>query len=525
MNEQKITRWGALVCLALVLGGLGLRLYQYAGTISNYPFTTYWSESYRIYSASLIYSLKIYGQQLQWPWLDPGRSVLDGLVLLIPGTQIWMFRFWLVFLTIATSTLASVLIIQRASRISGVASKRTGIFMAVLSGWGILFFLQGPIYYHVLLGVLPVLWLFDLRKPTRTLVVILAASVWEGICRVNWFGMPAVCAILLYLLVEPIGEKKIFQYLKWPVVWMLTGLLASGFIYLIFIKLTHYPVIFFNPAMHYPFFTSKLWPNIAFKPGLLQGIAIILLPLVFLIAPVIVKKFLGLHWLRSILTLGILAMFFAGSTYISLRAGGGYDLHNYDTFMLLFFIFAVYVGFGFVTFDRDDNKPAVPSLYPAIALVIMVVFPVYALVRNIHSNPPELSREQTSALLAQLRDVVGNVNPAEGPILFIDQRQLIVYRMIPAVKLYQPFDKIELMEMAMANNTAYRDIFWKAIENKTFPLIISEVHPDSIQDANTPFGYENNVWHDDVSFPILKNYERVYLNIDAGIGVYKPVGK
>ena len=82
--------------------------------------------------------------------------------------------------------------------------------------------------------------------------------------------------------------------------------------------------------------------------------------------------------------------------------------------------------------------------------------------------------------------------------------------MIPAVKLYQPFDKIELMEMAMAKYTAYRDIFWKAIENKTFPLIISEVHPDSIQDANTPFGYENNVWHDDVSFPILKNYERVY---------------
>src|SRR5208337_4144649 len=107
MTERNIPRWCLWACAAIVLAGLGLQLYQYAATISNYPFTTYWSESNRIYSASLIYSLKIYGQQLKWPWLDPARAVLDGLVLLLPGTQIWMFRFWLAFLTLASSTLAS----------------------------------------------------------------------------------------------------------------------------------------------------------------------------------------------------------------------------------------------------------------------------------------------------------------------------------------------------------------------------------------------------------------------------------
>ena len=167
MNEQKITRWGALVCLALVLGGLGLRLYQYAGTISNYPFTTYWSESYRIYSASLIYSIKIYGQQLQWPWLDP-RTLGPGWIgiLLIPSTQIWMFRFWLAFLTIATSTLASVLIIQRASRFSGGSEQENwDLYGSPIRVGGFYFSCRAPIYYHVLLGVLPVLWLFDPGKP------------------------------------------------------------------------------------------------------------------------------------------------------------------------------------------------------------------------------------------------------------------------------------------------------------------------------------------------------------------------
>lgn len=525
MNEQKILRWSNWICAALVLGGLGLRLYQYVGTISNFPFTTYWSESNRIYSASLVYSIKVYGQQLQWPWLDPGRSVLDGLALLIPGSRIWMFRFWLAFLTLATSALASILIIQRAGQISGAANRKTGIFMAVLIGWGILFFLQGPIYYHVLLGVLPVLWLFDLRKPAKTLIVILAASAWEGICRVNWFGMPAIIAVLLYLLVEPVGRKKLVHYMKWPAVWMLAGLLMSGLTYWLFIKITQYPIIFFNPQMRYPFFNSRLWPNSSFNLGLLPGIGLVSLPLLFLMLPVLLKWFRSMHWLRSVLIIGILAVFFTGSTYISRRAGGGYDLHNYDTFILLLFITGFYAGFRFIIFDRSEEEASAPVLYNAIALAILVVIPVAFSIRKAHAGPPKLSQEQTSLLLAQLSDVIGNVEPSQGPILFIDQRQLIVYHMIPGVRLYQPYDKIELMEMAMANNHSYRDEFRHVIESHTFPIIISEVHADAYQNSEAQFGYESNVWFDDVSFPILKNYQRIYLNVDAGIGVYEPVKK
>ncbi len=259
--------------------------------------------------------------------------------------------------------------------------------------------------------------------------------------------------------------------------------------------------------------------------GYCLELRLVSLPLLFLILPVLLKSFRRLHWLRSILILGILAVFFAGSTYISRRAGGGYDLHNYDTFILLLFITGFYAGFGFIIFDRHEEEASVPALYTAVALVILVVIPVAFAIRKTRAGQPKLSQEQTSKLLAQLNEVVGNVDPSQGPILFIDQRQLIVYDMIPGIHLYQPYDKIELMEMAMANNHPYRDEFRNAIENHTFPLIISEVHADAYQNSDAQFAYESNVWFDDVSFPILKNYQRIYLNVDAGIGVYQPVKK
>jgi hypothetical protein len=525
MDEQRIPRWCLYLCAILVLGGLGVQLYQYARTITNYPFTTYWSESFRIYSASLIYSPEVYGRQLRWPWLDPGRAVLDGLALIIPGKQIWMFRFWLAFLTTATSALASFLIIHRASRTPWSLNRKSGFFLATLVGWGILYFLQGPIYYHVLLGILPVLWLFDLKKPVRTLIVILVASAWEGICRVNWFGMPACIALLLYLLTLRVGQQRIGKYLKWPILWMLAGVCASCTAYYLFIRTAHYPAIFFNSTMHYGFFTFKLWPNIALKPGLILGITIISLPLLFLAAPVFWKSFRRLHWLRSITIIGILAVFFVGSTYVSLRAGGGFDLHNYDTFMILLFILGVYASFNDILFDREGEDKEAPSFFPAVALAINVVIPVSFAILHFHAPSLMMTREQSSAVLAQLVDIVEDVEPSQGPVLFIDQRQLLVYRLIPPVAAYQPYEKVELMEMAMANVLSYRDAFYSKIESHTYPVIISEIHVDAYQNPKAPFGYENNVWNDAVSSPILKYYRPIYVNKVVGIGVYAPAVK
>jgi hypothetical protein len=47
--------------------------------ITNYPFSLDWSEGSRIYEASQMYSLLVYGIQLPLPLLDAGRAILQGI--------------------------------------------------------------------------------------------------------------------------------------------------------------------------------------------------------------------------------------------------------------------------------------------------------------------------------------------------------------------------------------------------------------------------------------------------------------
>jgi len=77
----------------------------------------------------------------------------------------------------------------------------------------------------------------------------------------------------------------------------------------------------------------------------------------------------------------------------------------------------------------------------------------------------------------------------------------------------------------MANNHSYRDQFLENIMSHKFSIIISEIHADSYQSENAPFGYENNVWFDDVSFPILKYYRIIYKNEVLNLGIYAPIEK
>lgn len=524
--DKKYPHWLQLLGGASILLGLSLRLIQYAGTITNNPLSLDWSESFRIYSASLIYSMKVYGQQLNWPWLDPGRAVLEGLVLLLPGTQIWMFRIWQAILFFISSTLSSILIIRRVYLRSGVL-KKNRILLLILVGWGILYFLQGPVYFHVLLGILPVVWLFDSKKPFRTLFIIIIASGWEAICRVNWFFMPAVTAVLLYLLEVPIRERVVIKYLKWPFIWMIAGIFVSSLTYWLFLKGIQYPVFFLNPEMRYPFLASKLWPNTGFNLGLIPGILIMSSPLLLLVTLMLVKGGSRDNWLRKGLLGGISAAYFLGSTYVSLRAGGGYDLHNYDTFLLLLSISFVYMAFDLTVYDRSGEKSRIPSLVYTSIFILLLVIPVYFAARDIDTQPGsrKISPAQVHVMLEQLRDIIEETDTSKGPILFIHHRQFMVYGLVPPVALFEPYGHMELMEMSMANNQEYLDQFYTDIRDQRFSLIISEILLVSIQDPLLPWGYESNSWSEDVSYPVLEFYTPIYTDGEASIGVYVPVEK
>jgi len=509
-----------ILCGLVIIIGLGSRIYSYSLSISNYPLTTNWSESGRIFEAASIYAPMVFGRTLPWPWLDPGRAILDGLVLLIPNSQIWMYRFWLAFLGLSTTVITANLIIKKALNKSLQNTKKPyRLFPIFLISWGILFILQGPIYYHVLLGTIVVLWLFDLDKPILTIGVVIIASAWEGLCRVNWFLMPAVLVVIIYLLTVPVTGKKLTRYFLWPLVWVIFGTITSFITYCLFIKFSNYVIPFFNPEMHYGFFRYKLWPNSGFTLGLIPGITLLSAPVIILLLATAARKILKLHWIRLLSLFIILATFLFGSTIVSLRAGGGFDLHNYDTFILILFVVGTYWGVGAVAFDKLELGLSKHLLNNNFVLLGLLVVPVFFSLSSIVPRA-EWPMQEANVVIRQVQSFVQKTDTSKGPILFIDYRHLLVYRRISTMELYLPYEKIDLMEMAIANNRPYLDRFWKEIEEHKFSLIVSENLQLAKQDIRYPFGFENNVWVGNVSEPILRYYDLVYS--ESGLAIFSP---
>ena len=513
-----------VLCYILALVGLGIYIASRIPGITNYPFTISWSESGRIFNAYQIYAPLLSGQHLAWPWLDPGRAILDGLVLLLPATQIWMDRLWIDLLFLLSAIVTAFGIVRKAYSFSPLRNEKAGgRLIGLLVLWGMFFLLQGPVYYHVLLGVLAIPLFYNPKKPFLVLMLVIIGSIWEGLCRVNWFIMPACVAILLYLLTEPFLGKNIGRYLRWPVVYLVTGGLASFSSYLIFIKAAGYVVPFLDPRMHYAYFLYKLWPNNGFV-GLLPGIILICLPLISVVLYAIWKNKNHLHLLRWTVIAGMMILFFAGSTLVSLRAGGGYDLHNYDSLLLLLFMCTCFFGLQAVSQDHPVQVEKAVLANSGMLFCLMAVSILFAY-RPVLPTP-STKIEQSADAIQQMDVLIEKYAQPGHPVLFIDERQLLVYQLLSNTQIYVPYDKIELMEMAMARNSGYSQKFSADIKGQKFSLIVSEVLPKWLKpfDKNKfdPDWYENNVWVDVVSTPVLANYTPIYTNQDLGFAIYAP---
>ena len=555
MNSRLQSIWMYL-CYAIAFAGLGFNIYSRIPKITNYPLPISWSESGRIFNAYQIYAPLISGEHLSWPWLDPAKSILDGLVLLIPSAQIWMYRFWVNFLFLFCAAVVSFAVVKKAISFSPLykeKAKRGITWLLVLLGT--LFLLQGPVYYHVLLGIVAVLWLYDVKKPFFVLFLIMLGSIWEGLCRVNWFIMPALVASLIYVFTKPFSEKKPWQYFRWPLAYLLTGAVTSFLTYFIFINVTGYAITFLNPHMDYPFFLYKLWPNDGFV-GLIPGIVLICLPLLLVILYVALKHIHHLHWVRLFTITGILTILFAGSTVVSMRAGGGYDLHNFDSLLLLLFICACFFGLDAISrdnvkilkkispagyqkgepdyprkmkpisfahlrqrFDLKTNDLSMP-LANVVTVFCLLLIPMFSSFSQIHAPLPQIA--DSDAVIQQVNSIINEFGQRDRPVLFIDQRQLLVYKKITQMSIFVPYDKIELMEMAMARNSEYENQFLSDIKNQKFSLIVSEVLFQWEKSFTNRDWYENNVWVNAVSLPISTYYEPVFINKDIDLAIYAP---
>jgi hypothetical protein len=104
--------------------------------------------------------------------------------------------------------------------------------------WMILFLLMGPIYLHLTIPVLILLLGFSVHRPTSSWLAVLAASLWAGTSRVNWYVMPGMIAAVLYFSkFRSMGKISGDTFSK-PALWFIVGTLtafASMQIYIAFI--------------------------------------------------------------------------------------------------------------------------------------------------------------------------------------------------------------------------------------------------------------------------------------------------
>ena len=290
--------WIDAILAASLLSAFGHVLAAAISRITSYPFTRYWSETSRYYYASLFFSERFFGIKIPLPALHPSEYLTLTVPYLIPGSPIWFHRAWQHFLII-TMPLITAIILSRRLAVNGIRR-------LLLIVWVFLYLGVGPVYYHLLVPVIIVLWGYETnsKRPTwsrllKSFLVIGVASIWAGISRVNWFPVPGLLAASLYLLETPLTNKSPgkpqhrswLTYLIEPVVWVVLGTVIAAISYAVYILISGNPLDYFATTYTSDLLWYRLLPNPTFPPGILTGILIVSLPLFILLIGKLIQKF------------------------------------------------------------------------------------------------------------------------------------------------------------------------------------------------------------------------------------------
>jgi len=500
--------------LLLVLLSFGC-LYQIAAyllKINNDPFSATWSEGSQLYLASTFFSKSIYGVSIPLPVLNPTYELLMALPFLIHGLPIWVSRLWIDLLWLGCS-LGTGLALVRHFPEQGLLRK------ALFVGWVFLFLLQIGVYFQVLLCVILVLGGFTSKNRWVRLGVVLAASIWAGISRVNWFPMPGFLGAVIYILETPLDNKG-WRYFVTPAIWIGLGTVTAALINVLYVDLSGDPAYYFSTIFTSLLLVYRLLPSATNPLGLLLEIFLFASPVVFLIFYWVFPRSHAWHWSRRLALAVALSVFFFGGLLVSLKIGGGNNLHDLDGFLILLVVIASYLFFDKMAQEtgKDLARPRLPGWGVALAasLPILMVLP-FAQV-GIPAQP-----QGTQEALANLQTLVNDItHNGNGQILFMTERQLLTLNIIQGVKLVPDYEKNFLMEMAMAGNQQYFSQYDNDLRNHRFALIIAEPVTMIYQTRKSAFGEENDVYLKWVTVPLLQYYKPVWQLREFGLEAFAP---
>jgi hypothetical protein len=423
------------------------------------------------------------------------------------GLPLWFHRLWQVGLWLAANGLAAWALV----RSPGLGIPR-GRIRLLIAAWAFLFLFQGPVWYHLAVIVAFTLWGLDMSNFWRTLIVVILASLWAGISRVNWVPFPAALAGLVYFLEVPENGRGMVRYLAPVFYWGLAGAaagLASQFAYP---YLSGNPPELFGSSFTSDLLWYRLLPSATFPLGVLPGILLVTLPAAAAIMWQVRTKQVSLSVFRWSGIAAILSVFFVGGLLVSVKIGGGSNLHNMDAYLAL--LMALAAG---VVFKTPAGLKEFPWRIQALAIVIPAAFAVSA------GGPfPAFDATALNLELADLRSLIESSSD-HGEVLFIAERHLLTFQEMEGVGLVHDYEKVFLMEMAMARNPVYLETFRRDLADHRFALIVSDVVRYNPQTRTDAFGEENNAWDDFVSAPLLCYYEPLIVFPESRVEVLTPV--
>ena len=481
-------------------------------SITSYPFALGWSETSRYYYPSLFLSEKIFGTRLPWPILHPSLHLLLVPPYLVDA-PLWFHRFWQVFLRFALLGLTAQSLLWRLS----IQDRK---FRWLVWLWMVLYLFQVPVYFHLAVPLTLMLWGYSSQNDRRTWFVLILTSIWSGLSRINWYPMPGILASVLFLLEVPYQSKKFWRYLLKPILWTFVGFGVALATQRIYIAISGIP----NPEFFYTSLTSnllwyRLFPNASYSIGVMPAALIASLPMWIAIFVVLRQRRTDFHPLRLTLIFAALLVLFAGGLVVSMKIGGGVDIHNLDAYFSTMLIVTAYIVFRKYTLETNEN--IIPLTFPWGLAVLLVAVPAWFLLgANGGTRVYDAARTQTA--LDELQTRVDEANAQSNEVLFITQRHLASMHMLDNVEMIPEYEREELMEMAMGDNQEYLKIFRADMENQRFAAIVVDPLSYRLLGRDYVFGEENNAWVRHVMKPILCNYREDVVFPADQIAIYVP---
>jgi hypothetical protein len=509
---RRDTAWFiALITIVLCQSTLHLLLI-YWPRITDYPFAMGWSETSRYYYPSLFLSEKVYGHGYPWPILHPTLHLLLAPPYLFDA-PLWVYRAWQVAIRYILVGAVVPALMTRLS-IPGRATR------GLVGLWMFLFLFMGPIYFHLAIPVIILLLGFSSQDDRRTWIAVILASIWCGWSRVNWFPMPGMIAAVLYLLEVPYQGKNFWKYLLKPTSWFVAGTFIAVVAQRIYIALSGVPDVgIFYTSLASDLLWYRLWPNASYFLGILPGALLASLPIWIAMFIVIRSRKNDWHPLRLVLIFAALLVLFLGGLVVSLKIGGGANLHNMDAyFSLLLIVFAYLIV---ARYQPENGERAQPVPLHWLLIISLMVMPAWSYLQ-FNMGSVNYNAAQTQTVLTKLQGYVDQANARGGKILFITQRHLLSMHMLNNVTLVPEYEREDLMEIAMSDNVSYLEKFREDMENQRFALIVVDPLNYNVLSKNRSFAEENNVWVLRIMKSILCNYREEAVFPADEIALYVP---